>query len=58
LKNQLRDMEKANGILKLDKVKQEQLLKEEQDKTKKMNELNKILNDVKAERDLLMKQLE
>jgi hypothetical protein len=51
-------MEKANGILKLDKVKQEQLLKEEQDKTKKMNELNKILNDVKAERDLLMKQLE
>ena len=45
-------MEKANGLLKLDKVKQEQLLKEEQDKTKKMNELNKILTDVKAERDL------
>jgi hypothetical protein len=32
-------------------------LKSEQDKTKKMNELTKILNDVKAERDLLLKHL-
>lgn len=31
------------------------MLKEEQDKTKKMNELSKILTDVKIERDLLMK---
>jgi len=34
------------------------LLKEEQDKNKKMNELQKILTDVQNERDLLMRQLE
>ena len=34
------------------------LLKEEQDKNKKMNELQKILIDVQNERDLLMRQLE
>jgi len=33
-------------------------LKEEQNKTKKINELEKILTDVKSERDLLMRQLE
>lgn len=58
MKAYIKDMEKSHGQWKLEKVGMEKLLKEEQDKTKKMNELQKILADVKAERDLLMKQLE
>ncbi|CDW76691.1 gas2 domain containing protein [Stylonychia lemnae] len=33
-------------------------LKKEQDKTKKMNELEKILADIKSQRDMLLKQIE
>lgn len=36
----------------------EKLLKEEQDKNKKMNETLRIINDLKSERDLLIRALE
>jgi hypothetical protein len=39
LKSQIKEMEKAQGQFKLEKLSIEKLLKEEQDKTKKMNEL-------------------
>ena len=55
LKNQIKEMEKNEGKMRLERSAVEKLLKEEQDKTKKMNELQKILNDIKSERDLLMK---
>lgn len=48
-------MEKEHGEIKLQRAKFEKLYNEEQDKTKKMNELAKILADIKSERDLLMK---
>ena len=45
------------GHLRYEKTQVETKLKEEQDKTKKMYEIQKILADLKSERDLLMKEL-
>jgi regulator of replication initiation timing len=46
LKEFIRQLEKENGKLKLEKGQVENKLKEEQDKNKKMNEIIKINTDL------------
>ena len=58
MRQKIRDMEKENGQIKYEKAQIEKLWKEEQDKNKKLNETLRIIADIKAERDLLMKALE
>lgn len=55
LKDRVRDVEKENIQLKIENAELSRKYNEEVDKTKLIKELNIILEDVKVERDLLMR---
>lgn len=58
MRQQLSDMQREKGQLSIQLSHIETLWKEEQDKNKKMHEIEKIICDIKMERDLLIRQLE
>jgi len=58
LRQRIRDLEAQISQLGKQNLEGQSLLKKEQDKVKRFQELEKILADLKAQRDLLLKQLE